>query len=167
MKKQFMLIVGLAALIIWSSSILAKNDAEKSFETLQSLVGEWQGKTPEGKTVTLSYEVVSNGSVLMERLRMDQEPEMVTLYHLNNDKLMLTHYCSAKNQPRMDAKQIDLASNKFQFELFDITNLANPADGHMQGLTLSIQDEDHLKQGWTWRQNNQDKISEFVFERIK
>lgn len=167
MKKSLVVTAILSVIIIVQFSILAKDNAEKGFEMLKSLAGEWQGKTSQGKSVHLSYEIVSNGSVLMETLKPEQEPEMITLYHLNKDKLMLTHYCSAKNQPRMKLEKIDPDSKEFHFSFLDITNLLKPEDGHMRGLTLTIVDEDHLKQGWTWKQGDQEQTNEFELTRVK
>jgi hypothetical protein len=45
-------------------------------------------------------------------------------FHLDVDKLMVTHYCGSGNQPRMRVKEID--DRRIAFEMFDITNLANP-----------------------------------------
>src|SRR5664279_4568255 len=72
-----------------------------AFEQLKSLAGTWEGKIPGGATATLTYEVVSNGSVVMERLRPSREPEMITMYSLDQARLLVTHYCSAGNQPTM------------------------------------------------------------------
>ena len=65
--------------------------------------------------VYLSYELIAGGTALVERERTDKTPEMLTVYHLDGKRLVLTHYCMAGNQPRMEAKSFnpgtgDLAS---------------------------------------------------------
>jgi len=33
-----------------------------------------------------------------------EHESMVTMYHLDKGRVMMTHYCSAQNQPRMQAR---------------------------------------------------------------
>src|SRR5687767_712785 len=73
----------------------ATNNASAAFEKLKSLVGEWQGKSPEGVEASLTYQLISGGTAVMETLKPANEPGMVTIYHLNGDRVMMTHYCSA------------------------------------------------------------------------
>ena len=68
---------------------------------LTSLVGEWQATSPEGP-VHATYELVGDGSALVERLSMGHGGTMLTVFHRDGDKLALTHYCSMHNQPRME-----------------------------------------------------------------
>jgi hypothetical protein len=126
--------------------------ASSAFDSLKSLAGEWQAKDPQGKMETITLKLVSGGSVLMESM---QHESMVTMYHLDNDRLMLTHYCAAHNQPRMQARVSD-DGKTFTFDFLDATNLANPADGHMRKLVLTIQDKDHFTEQWFFATNGKD-----------
>src|SRR5207245_777336 len=78
-------------------------NASLAFEKLKGLVGQWEATTQKG-TVTSSYELVANGTVLVERFKMKDEGEMETVYHLDGNHLVLTHYCTAGNQPHMQAE---------------------------------------------------------------
>jgi hypothetical protein len=49
---------------------------------------------------------------------------MVTVYHQDGQDLRMTHYCSAKNQPRMKASSVSPDGNVVSFEFVDATNLA-------------------------------------------
>src|SRR3989337_104403 len=104
------------------------------FEKMKSLVGEWTGKSRDGKPVTISYALVSSGSALMEKIGMPHESDMVTLYHPDGDSLMMTHYCAAHNQPRMRAGTVLPESRRIVFDFVDATNLASPDAGHMHRL---------------------------------
>ncbi len=84
-----------------------------------------------------------------------QEESMVTMYHVDNNRLLLTHYCAAQNQPRMQATVSD-DGKTFTFDFIDATNLANPADGHMRKLVLTIQDKDHFTEQWFFAQKGKD-----------
>ncbi len=133
---------------------------------MTDLVGEWQGKNEKGEDMTVTYELVSNGSVVLERMSSENEPSMVTVYHLDGKQLMMTHYCSAKNQPRMRA-QFGKDEKVLRFTFLDATNLSKPTDGHMHQLAITFQDEDHITQEWTWRQNDEDHVVGFELERKK
>jgi hypothetical protein len=80
---------------------------------------------------------------------------MVTMYHMDNNRLMLTHYCAAQNQPRMQA-QVSDDGKTFTFDFIDATNLASPGDGHMRKLVLTIVDKDHFTEHWFFATKGKD-----------
>jgi len=131
-----------------SVSMVSAPNAKASFENLKALAGQWDAKDPSGKQQTITWKVVSGGSVLMESM---QEESMVTMYHVDNNRLLLTHYCAAQNQPRMQATVSD-DGKTFTFDFIDATNLASPNDGHMRKLVLTIQDKDHFTEQWFFAQ---------------
>ena len=71
-----------------------------SWEKVKSLVGDWEG-TYEGQPARVSYALVSNGTTLMETLDAPDGSHMITMYHPDRGSLLMTHYCSVGNQPRM------------------------------------------------------------------
>ena len=137
------------------------------FEKMKSLVGEWQGKASNGTSAKVSYALVSDNSALMERLAMGGESEMVTMYHPDGDHLMMTHYCSAHNQPRMRSQKASGEIKNIDFDLVDVTNLATPDAGHMKKLVVTFVDQDHFTQEWTWTEKGKDGTVLIQFERMK
>ncbi len=137
------------------------------FEKMKSIVGEWKGTSMDGKPVTATYILVSDSSALMERLTMGGESEMVTMYHPDGDHLMMTHYCSAHNQPRMRSKVVSADTKDITFDLVDVTNLSAPDAGHMKKLVVTFADKDHFTQEWTWTQGGKEKAEVIHFERVK
>ncbi len=137
------------------------------FERMKSLVGEWEGKSLDGNSAKVSYTLVSDDSALMERLAMGGESEMVTMYHPDGDHLMMTHYCSAHNQPRMRSQKASMEMKSIVFDLVDVTNLSTPDAGHMRKLVLTFIDQDHFTQEWTWREKGRDGAVVIRFERKK
>jgi len=137
------------------------------FEKMKSLVGEWQGTSLDGKTAKVSYTLVSDDSALMEKLAMGGESEMVTMYHPDGDHLMMTHYCSAHNQPRMRSHKVSMETKSVIFDLVDVTNLSSPEAGHMKKLVLTFVDQDHLTQEWTWTEKGKEGTVVVRFERKK
>lgn len=141
--------------------------ARSAYEKLKTLVGKWDGQRYDGAKVKLSYELISNGTCLLERLNSPDATEMVTIYHLDGDTLMATHYCGAGNQPRMRCKPKGDSPKAFNFEFVDVTNLSAPDAGHMAGLKLTLIDADHLTQDWDWKQDGQSHVGKFKYERKK
>jgi hypothetical protein len=134
------------------------------FEKLKALVGEWRGQDGEGRVVDVSYSLTAGNTVVMETLKMADGSQMVSLYHPQGEKLMMTHYCLLNNQPRMQASADD---KSLTFSLFDITNLPSPGAPHMGKLVLSFPDKDRLRHEWTLRASGRDRIEVFSFERSR
>src|SRR2546422_881682 len=141
-----------------------KTKSAAVFEKLISLVGEWEGTNMAGH-VKATYTLVSGGTALMERLQSANEPEMITLYSLDGDHLMMTHYCSAGNQPQMKTATITELNGALTFQAYQITGLKSPDDAHMMGLTLKMPDNDHFTQQWTYRDKGKAQADVFKFTR--
>ncbi|HEX2252933.1 MAG TPA: hypothetical protein VHQ65_06680 [Thermoanaerobaculia bacterium] len=138
--------------------------AQAAFERLKGLEGEWHGKSRRGNDAILTYQVIAGGNTVMEEYREIGEKgeiSMHTLYHLDGEALMLTHYCISANQPRMRA-DLSGAPEKLQFDLVDVTNLASPAAGHMARAVLELKGADRLVNAWTYRQNGKDQYTETI-----
>lgn len=155
------------AICVAGSEPAGAMDAKAAFERLKTLVGRWEAKTEMGK-VTLTYELIANGSALVERDAFENMPAMETVYHLDGNRLLLTHYCMLGNQPRMQARSFDPATGEIRFEFLDITNLASPGAAHMHNVTLRIADADHLTGEWQGFENGALKSTDKAqFTRVK
>ena len=164
-RRSILILLILALGTLPAYAVWAGSDATAGFERLKSLAGEWHATGPHGR-VEISYEVISGGAAVIERRVPEKEPGMTTVFHLDGDKLMMTHYCSIGNQPRMVADVSKTGKvEKLNFTFLDVTNLARPTDGHMRNLTFTFQGKDHVTQGWTWRQDDKDVRTTFELER--
>jgi hypothetical protein len=126
--------------------------AQAQFEILKKLAGNWSGKAGhdggDAFDATVSYRVTSAGNTVMETLFEGTAHEMVTMYHLHGDALILTHYCAAGNQPRMKAAPSENAK-KLVFKFLDGTNLDPAKDMHMHEAAIEFVAEDHIRSSWT------------------
>ncbi len=138
-----------------------------AFDQLKSLAGEWQGKAGDGPATKVTYKVVSNGSVVMEYLQPAKEPEMITMYSLDGDRIVVTHYCSMGNQPTMQTAPAPSANGKLDFSFVRAAGLNSPDDAHMSALSLSITDKDHLSQTWTFQDHGKSMTDTFSYTRVK
>jgi len=142
-------------------------NAGLAFEKLKSLVGQWEATSDKG-TVTQSYELVANGTALLEKTSMQGEGEMVTVYHLDGDRLVLTHYCSAGNQPHLQARTFDPASQEIRFDFASATNLANVNDGHIHSAVIKFLGPDTFSSDWTFNKDGKVAVNkQMQFHRVR
>lgn len=157
--------LGLAATTV--NAATKENNATEAFAKLKTLAGSWEGNSARGK-VTLTYEVLSNGSALAEHVRVPGEEEMLTVYHLDGGRLVLTHYCTAGNQPHMQAEPYDAASNQLVFDFAGGGNLSNTNVGHMHSAAFTFTDADQFAAKWTFQENGKPKFVENIeYRRVK
>ena len=101
MKRSLLVGSVIMAFAVATAALAAdKTKSEEAFDRLAALKGEWKGQT-DGVDTTLMYTLTANGSALMEQCRPDKGREMITMFTVDGDHLIATHYCSARNQPQM------------------------------------------------------------------
>jgi hypothetical protein len=155
-----------AAAIAQTSS---STDAQKAFAAIKSMPGQWEGKTQDGKDIRVDFKVVSGGSAVMSEIFTDKfgqdHHDMVSMIHLDGpNRLLLTHYCAAGNQPRMQASGSP-DGKTITFNFVDITNLAAPDAGHMQRVVLTLVDENHHTEEWTFADHGNEHKEIFDLRR--
>jgi hypothetical protein len=168
MKRTVVFGIVSAALIIVSTTLFAadKTKSEEAFDRLASLRGEWTGQN-DGVKATLIYTLTANGSALMEQCRPEKGPEMITMFTVDGDHLIATHYCSARNQPQMATPAITGAQKPLAFSLVRVTGLKSTDAWHNTGLTVIQQDNDHLTQEWTYESKGKTGKNIFHFTRVR
>ena len=172
MRKRTLWIIGLLLAAVAAQAADNKPvadskalDAKAAFDRLSTLAGEWEAGGEHKSQVT--YELIAGGSALVERESMEGHAPMMTVYHLDGDSLMLTHYCMAGNQPRMRARSFDAATGEIRFEFLDATNLSK-SPGHMHNATMHVADKDHLNAAWDFYEGGQKKSTEVIaYKRVR
>ncbi len=163
MKTHIFLIAALLAsplaVLAGEPKSVQTTDVAAAFARLKTLAGEWEANTSSGKE-HLSYELVSGDTALLERDWSDSRPSMVTVYTVDGGRLLLTHYCMAGNQPRMQAKAFNSETGQLDFQFLDATNLTNPSAGHMHNARIRIVDNSHIVSEWEFYENGKPKFSE-------
>jgi hypothetical protein len=153
-----------ALLVLITTAALAQSDAQKSFEKLKSLAGSWQGKASPGSDVKVNFRVTSGGSALMSEIL--GEEDMISMIHLDGDRVLMTHYCGAGNQPRFKAT-MSPDGKTVNFDFLDATNLASPQAGHMNHVVFQWIDADHHTEEWTFLQDGKEMHERFDLQRVK
>ena len=138
-------------------------DGKAAFERLKQLAGQWTATAGDGKGAATSFELIGGGSTILEKYsdpKMGAGNEMVTMYHLDGARLLLTHYCMAKNQPRMQLAFFDPATGELRFEFLDATNLASPGAGHMHSARYTLENADRFTTVWDFVKDGKVAYSE-------
>ncbi|MBI3722816.1 hypothetical protein HY251_02510 [bacterium] len=119
--------------------------ARTAFERLKKNAGDWVLPDDPSK-VAFSWKVVSGGSVAVETLFPGGDHEMITVYFMDGEDLVCTHYCAMKNQPHLKAEgPFDGSTIKFRFA--SGTNVNPEKDRYMGDLELTLGD-DTIKSVW-------------------
>ncbi len=167
--KRYFLSIGIAALTVAAATAGPRTEntaGPAAFARLKTLVGEWEANTSMGKS-HVSYELIAGGTSLVEHESGEKMPAMVTVYYLDGDRLMLTHYCMAGNQPRMQASSFNPETGEIVFQFLDATNLT-PGGGHMHNATFRLPGGDRFSADWQFYENNQPKMSHTAeYSRVK
>jgi len=166
MKTTKSLAAGLAALALASTLPAAGGASNPAWEKLKTLVGTWQG-TADGKPVSVTYALVSNGTALMENLTGEHDTQMVTMYSPDGGTVLATHYCAAGNQPRMRAQATAAAVQSLDFQFVDATNVSGSTGEVMRRLVVTFQGPDQFTQGWTSSAGGKEQTTDFVYTRKK
>jgi len=158
-------LTAVATLIVLSASlVVAESDAHKSFDLLKGMEGNWAGKNSQGQPLQVTFRLTAGGSALMSEILGRGPENMITMFHMDGDRLLMTHYCGAGNQPRM--KVISSNAKSVSFEFFDGTNIG-PGDGHMQHVTFTQADADHHIEEWVFLDHDKEMKEVFSLERVK
>jgi hypothetical protein len=153
------------AVIFAASTCLAQSNAQKVLDRFKSMVGTWEGKSPKGQTSEVTYRLMADGKAVMAESHMISE-NMTSMFYIDGERLLMTHFCPSGNQPRMAATiSPDLKSVSFDF--LDATNLPGPQAGHMHRAVYEFSDADHYTEAWTWKQEGKDAVFHFEMQRKK
>jgi hypothetical protein len=148
-----------------ATSALAQTSAQKSFDQLKSLAGPWEGKDSKGRPLRVSFRDIARGSAVMSEIQKEGHDgimfSMISMIHLDGpNRLLLTHYCSAGNQPRM-AATTSPDGKTITFDFFDGTNLATPDAIYVRRLIFTIVDANHHTEDWTFAAGPGKEIKDF------
>jgi hypothetical protein len=159
--KYRIIIATLAAALLFSTPGWAATDAASGFASLKNLAGQWEAKDEKGNPAITNLKLVSGGSALMEEMPHDS---MITMYHMDNDRLVMTHYCSAMNQPRMQA-EVSPDGKTITFNFMDGTNISKAGPGHMHKMTLTLVDQNHFTEKWIFSAGDKEQAKTIEYTR--
>lgn len=158
----------LSVLVLFAASVaIAQTAAQKSFDQLKTLEGSWEGKNSQGHPLTVTFQDTAGGSAVMSEIHGHGPENMISMFHLDGpNRLMLTHYCGAGNQPRFTASASP-DGKTITFDYLDATNLATPDAGHMQRVVFTVIDANHHTEDWTFADHGKQMKEFFDLHRAE
>jgi hypothetical protein len=160
---KFFRVVLVVALVSLATAALAQSDAQKSFDKMKTLAGTWEGKVTtdppmEGMAsnarVQVTLRITSKGNALVHEMKGAGDPDdptkydhPVTMFYVDGDRLLLTHYCDAGNRPRM-AAQTWADGKPLEFAFVDVSG--STQRGHMDHAAFTSNDANHHVEDWIY-----------------
>ena len=134
-------------------------DAASAMAFLATTNGDWvagaaggqheHGAPASGRSV-VTVKTKAAGSAVVHQYAQGTPGEMETVFHMDGDQLLLTHYCALGNQPRMRAEP--LQGDVLVFRFAGGANIDPARDDHMHDARYEFVAQDELLiefTGWT------------------
>ncbi len=163
-------ILSVVALMSLSTVVFAQSDAQKApsdsqkaYDKLKTLAGSWQGRVTalppqpgmgDGALTDISLRITSRGNAMVHEMKEAgtaddpaRHDHPVTMFYLDSDRLLLTHYCDAGNRPRMSGK-MSPDGKTVEFDFLDLSG--GTQYGHMDHAVFTFVDAYHHTEDWTY-----------------
>ena len=172
--NRWIFLLGVVGLGLVTAASAEQTASDRTLERLRGLAGEWEGtlewsgaRSGTG-SVRASYSTTGYGSAVVENLYMGNSelPSMTSVYHVDGSDLRMTHFCGARNQPRLKASRIDEAGGIVQLAFVDGTGLVeHPA--HVAGVESRFLSNDRLVVRFTFEGDGKTSIEHIELSRTR
>ena len=116
---------------------------------MKTLAGSWQG-TVMGMSINVTIVVASSGNAVMHEATAGggRPPDHeITMFYLEGDRLLATHYCDAGNRARLEGK-MSPDGKTVEFTFLDVAG--STKGGLVKRLAFTTIDADHHVIGLTF-----------------
>src|SRR5687768_11126672 len=123
-------------------SVQPQSEAKKAFNTLKTLAGSWQG-TIMGISINFTIRAASSGTAILHEGNTTAEgppKHEITMFYLDGDRLLATHYCDAGNRSHMEGK-LSADGTAIEFSFIDVVGATR--GGYLKDMRITITDADH------------------------
>jgi hypothetical protein len=154
--------IGLLALALSGLAVASPASAGElaPFEVFQSLKGTWMIQAGNNTLpFDTTYAVGSNGTIVTERFGKE-----LSVFYRDGGSFMMTHVCNRGNQPRLKLKSGG-PSGRYEFDMFDITNLNEASDSHVQRIIYEILDQKHMNLEIIWKKGAGEESEKYVLTK--
>ena len=165
MKRNYVVVS--VFVVLAAIAAAAQSSGQQSFERMKALTGNWEGKGSEGGQVRVTYRMTAGGSAIMGEILSDMKghsEDMISMINMDGDRLLLTHYCAAGNQPRMVASASP-DGKTMTFKFLDATNLGNLDQGHMDHVVFNFIDANHHTEEWHFLVGGKEMVERFELQK--
>jgi len=119
-----------------------QSDAKKAFEKLKTLAGSWQGVI-KGIPITFTIRAVSSGTTILHEGHTEggsPPNHEITMFYVEGDRLLSTHYCDAGNRSRLEGK-MSPDGKTIHFSFLDVAG--STRGGYLKGCVFTLSDANH------------------------
>jgi hypothetical protein len=147
MRKLLILFIVFAATAVTFAqeppkTIAAQSEAKKAFEKLKTLEGSWEGAIM-GISINFTIRAASSGTAILHEGNTDggrpPNPE-ITMFYVEGDRLLSTHYCDAGNRARFEGK-MSPDGKTIEFSFLEVTG--STRGGYLKGMVFTMIDANH------------------------
>lgn len=146
-------------------------EAREAFERLKTLAGSWVGPAVDAATgevhlerSRVTYRLTGAGSALTELANVATPDEMLSVFFVDRDRLLLQHYCTVDNQPLLEL--VEAGPGRLLFDLVGGRNLDPSVDGHIHRVRIAFPADGRLETLWSWFEaGEEDHVSRRVLRR--
>jgi len=119
----------------------AQSDAKKAFAKLKTLTGSWQG-TVMNIPINFTIRPASSGTAILHEGHTTAEgppKNEITMFYVNGDHLLATHYCDAGNRSNMEGK-LSADGKALEFSFLDVVGPTR--GGYLKDMVITMTDAD-------------------------
>jgi hypothetical protein len=129
-------------------------DAQSAMAFLTTTGGSWGaaggqhehgGAAPASSRGLVSVKTKAAGSAVVHTYAQGTPGEMETIFHMDGDQLLLTHYCALQNAPVLKFVKTN-KPGELKFVFAGGTNFDPKVDAHLHESTFQIIDKDTIEQ---------------------
>jgi hypothetical protein len=136
----------LLAVALFLSHTPEETSDAATFESLKTMSGVWR-QTGTQRPMTITYRVISGESAVVETWTTASGRETMTVYVMDGERLIATHYCAQDNQPTL---ALTASTPELVFDFRSATGLTDPAASHQHRFTIRPIDADHMERSETY-----------------
>ena len=126
-----------------------QSEAKKAFAKLKTLAGSWQG-TVMDISINFTIRPASSGTAILHEGNTSgggPPNHEITMFYVDGDRLLATHYCDAGNRSRWEGK-ISPDEKAIEFSFLDVTG--STRGGYLKDMVITLIDADHHTIGFTF-----------------
>jgi hypothetical protein len=158
-RRTFFFLFALFCLWLTCSAVFAGE--QTPFEVFQSLKGAWVIRAGDNTLpFDTTYAVGSNGTIVTEQFGKE-----LSVFYSDGGSFLMTHFCNRGNQPRLKLKSGG-PPGRYEFDMFDITNLKDASDAHVQKIIYEILDPKHMNLEIIWKKDAGEESEKYVLTKL-
>ena len=150
-----------ALFCLWLPCFALFAGEQTPFEVFKGLQGQWSIRAGD-KTLPfhMTYDLGSNGSIVTEQFGKE-----LSVFYSDGGSFVMTHFCNRGNQPRLKLKSGD-PRGRYEFDMFDITNLKVSSEAHVQKIIYEILDPKQMNLEIIWKKGVGEESEKYVLTKL-